>query len=58
MEEEELREIVAASSYLKGMAEGEAKEKAETARLMLKDGEPIAKIIRYTSLSEAQIKAL
>jgi len=66
MEEEELREIVAASSYLKGkeegkaegFAEGEAKSVAKMARLMLKDGDSLEDVMRLTNLTEDQIKAL
>lgn len=36
----------------KGRAEGVDLQKIETARIMLADGEPIDKIIRYTSLSK------
>ena len=38
----------------KGLAEG----RAETAKMMLEDGEPISKIMRYTGLTEEEIEKL
>lgn len=38
----------------KGLAEG----RAETAKMMLEDGEPISKIMRYTGLTEEVIEKL
>lgn len=45
-------------SFAEGKAEGRAEGKLETARMMLADGEPIDKIIRYTGLSEEDIEKL
>ena len=42
----------------KGMEQGRDIEKLNTARLMLEDGESIMKIMRYTGLSESDIKNL
>ena len=50
----------------KGRAEGEAKGKAEEraernieiAKMMLADKEPMEKIVKYSGLTEEQIKAL
>ena len=39
-----------------GRAEGLEEQKLATARLMLEDGEPIEKIIRYTGLTRDQIE--
>lgn len=36
--------------------EGREEQKITTARLMLEDGEPIEKIIRYTGLTRGQIE--
>ena len=48
--------------YAEGRAEGRAEgidsQKMDTARMMLADGEPVAKIMRYTGLSVQQIEAL
>lgn len=41
-----------------GLAEGEAKGKAEMARRMKADGVPVEAIVKYSGLSEAEIKAL
>ncbi len=41
-----------------GKAKGRAEEKAETALAMLAAGEPLAKIARYTGLTETDIKWL
>ena len=43
---------------IEGRAEGRAEVNAHTAKLMLDDGEPIEKIMRYTGLSESDIKSL
>lgn len=49
-------------AIIQGKAEGRAEGRAEvnmhTAKLMLNDGEPIEKIMRYTGLSEDDIKNL
>jgi len=58
MEEEELREIVAASSYLKGKEEGKAEGILEIARRMLQKHSSIEDIAEVTGLSKEQIKAL
>ena len=42
----------------KGLAEGRAEGRAETAKMMLEDGEPISKIMRYTGLTEEEIEKL
>lgn len=39
-------------------AEGKAEGKIEIARIMLSDGESVAKIARYTGLLEAEIEKL
>ena len=41
-----------------GRTEGQFVEKLQTAQAMLEDGEPLAKIKRYTGLSESEILAL
>ena len=41
-----------------GMRQGMQKKNIETARLMLEDNEAIEKIMRYTGLSEQEIKAI
>jgi predicted transposase/invertase (TIGR01784 family) len=46
------------SAEEKGLAEGEEKKAIEIAKEMLADNEPIAKIVKYTGLSIAQIDAL
>lgn len=42
----------------KGLAEGRAESRAETAKMMLADGEPISKIMRYTGLTEEEIEKM
>ena len=42
----------------KGLAEGRAEGRAETTKMMLEDGEPISKIMRYTGLTEEEIEKL
>ena len=44
--------------YAEGRAEGEAQTKLAMARMMIADGEPIDKIIRYTGLTAKQIQSL
>ena len=41
-----------------GLAEGEAKKSRETAIEMLKDGEPLTKIIKYSKLGQEDILLL
>lgn len=41
-----------------GRAKGLAEGRAETAKMMLEDGEPISKIMRYTGLTEEEIEKL
>ena len=41
-----------------GLAEGEAKKSRETALEMLKDGEPLTKIIKYSKLGQEDILLL
>lgn len=48
------REEGLAEGREKGLAEG----RAETAKMMLEDGEPISKIMRYTGLTEEEIEKL
>ncbi len=59
---EEGREVGRAEGRVEGRAEGRAKGRnersIEIAREMLADGESIQKIMRYTGLTEAQIKEL
>lgn len=47
-----------AEGHEKGLAEGRAEGRAETAKMMLEDGEPISKIMRYTGLTEEEIEKL
>ncbi|MDR1818581.1 MAG: Rpn family recombination-promoting nuclease/putative transposase [Puniceicoccales bacterium] len=47
-----------AKGHAKGRAEGRAEGKVEIARQMKADGEPSAKIARYTGLTVAEVKAL
>lgn len=42
----------------RGAKKGERKEKLETARRMLNDDMPIERIIKYTGLTEEEIKGL
>ena len=42
----------------KGRAEGEAKKSRETALEMLKDGEPLTKIMKYSKLDKEAILLL
>ena len=42
----------------KGIEEGEAKKSRETAIEMLKDGEPLAKIMKYSKLDKEAILLL
>lgn len=41
-----------------GRAKGLAEGRAETAKMMLEDGEPKSKIMRYTGLTEEEIEKL
>lgn len=43
---------------LLGRREGLEEGRAETAKMMLEDGEPISKIMRYTGLTEEEIEKL
>ena len=43
---------------MEGKKEGKMEEKRETARQMLNDGVAIEKIVKYTGLTEKEIKAL
>ena len=52
------REKGLAEGREKGLAEGRAESRAETAKMMLEDGEPISKIMRYTGLTEEEIEKL
>ena len=47
-----------AEGRAKGLTEGRAEGRAETAKMMLEDGEPISKIMRYTGLTEEEIEKL
>ena len=44
--------------FVEGEAKGEAKKSRETALEMLKDGEPMTKIIKYSKLPEGDILLL
>ena len=48
------REDIATANYQDGRMEG----KMETARLMLADHEPMEKIVRYSGLTEEQVRGL
>jgi predicted transposase/invertase (TIGR01784 family) len=41
-----------------GEARGEARGRVETARAMLSDGVPLEKVIKYTGLTDADLKNL
>ena len=41
-----------------GMQEGMQQGRRETAKLMLRDGEPVEKVVRWTGLSEETILSL
>ena len=47
-----------AAGMAKGQAEGEAKKSRETALEMLKDGEKLSKIIKYSTLAKEAVLAL
>ena len=47
-----------AQGHAAGLAEGEAKKSRETAIEMLKDGEPLTKIMKYSKLPEEDIVSL
>ena len=47
-----------AEGHAAGLAEGEAKKSRETALEMLKDGEPLTKIMKYSKLPEEDIVSL
>lgn len=47
-----------AEGLAEGRAKGLAEGRAETAKMMLEDGEPISKIMRYTGLAEEEIEKL
>ena len=47
-----------ADGLAKGLAEGEAKKSRETAIEMLKDGEPLTKIMKYSKLAKEDILLL
>ena len=42
----------------KGRVEGRVQGKIETAKMMINDNMPIAKIVKYTGLSEKEVRAL
>ena len=44
--------------YLDGMEKGETKHAIETAQRMRKDKVPVETIIKYTGLTEEQVRAL
>lgn len=46
------------TAYLMKVEEGKKEQAIETARAMKADNEPIAKIMKYTELSEQEIAAL
>ena len=43
---------------LEGIQEGLDQQKVNTAKMMLEDGEPIDKIMRYTGLTREQVEGL
>lgn len=47
-----------AKGRAEGLAEGVDQQKTQTARMMLQDGEPIDKIMRYTGLDREQVESL
>ena len=47
-----------ADGLAEGLAEGEAKKSRETALEMLKDGEPLTKIMKYSKLGQEDILLL
>ena len=47
-----------AKGHAAGLAEGEAKKSRETALEMLKDGEPLTKIMKYSKLAKEDILLL
>ena len=47
-----------AQGHAAGLAEGEAKKSRETAIEMLKDGEPLTKIMKYSKLGQEDILLL
>ena len=47
-----------AASLAEGLAEGEVKKSRETAFEMLKDGEPLTKIMKYSKLAKEDILLL
>ena len=47
-----------AKGHAEGLAEGEAKKSRETALEMLKDGEPLTKIMKYSKLDKEAILLL
>ena len=50
--------LVNAKGLAEGLAEGEAKKSRETALEMLKDGEPLTKIMKYSKLAKEDILLL
>ncbi|MGM9528687.1 MAG: hypothetical protein ACI3XH_01615, partial [Phascolarctobacterium sp.] len=50
--------MVLATRIKDAKQEGKAEERRETALEMLKDGEPLTKIIKYSKLSEEDIRKL
>ena len=55
---EEGRKAGVEEGLAQGLAEGEAKKSRETAIEMLKDGEPLAKIMKYSKLDKEAILLL
>ena len=53
-----LGEELMAAGRAEGRAAGRTENAYDTARLMLEDGEPIEKIMRYTKLTLEQIEAI
>ena len=55
---ETLGQRLRAEGEKKGEKKGVKKEKFETAKRMLNDGLPIETIVKYTGLTEDEVKAL
>ena len=49
------RNAVKAAKYDMAYLEGELKGKLDTAKAMLRDGQPLETVIRYTGLTEDQL---
>ena len=54
----EKAEAIRVAEIHQGFLDGEDNRSIKTAKVMLEDGEPIERIMRYTDLSETEIKSL